>query len=817
MTFDIDANGIVNVHARDKGTGKERQIRIQASGGLSEADIQRMVKDVKAHAEEDKKRKAQVEAKNHAEALIHTTEKALSEHGARVSEGERRTIENAIADLKEVLKRDDAAAITAKTNALAQASMKLGEAMYKRTQESSATGSGAGAGGSDMTQAVCFKCGSGKPGFLAPCGQCGVAPRTEQELSLSLVLSLHLSAEPQLTRFSHEIKNGRPVTVPESLLELAREAVDLQLLAMLKIVSTTAKRPKMAHQGEQTSGVEQKHSATANQPLPLLKETVLHRNPFWLLGATTRDDRRHIVDLAEQKLLELDQEACQKARADLTSPRTRLAVEMAWLPGISPKKAATLALQLLQDPMSLRFETGLPRLAHANLLAAAFEAIDAESQPTDIAEFIKQIASIVDELIADDVLRDINEDRAVSEFPVIQVTDQVESELGERKRYFRNAIKEALDRLPSPVLLAAITQVVDDTTAGGKEHAPELIDALVDSYEVETHSFLEQEAENVEKLIKAARNSAKSGEEAIKPLVDKLEIVVRNWSKVALPIQLSSRARGLRDRRSVDLAFSIRSLGIDLFNEYHMLPQSKRITDLLQELFAKLPELVDHIETDANALGQIARDIKELETQRIEWEQQITYSAEIGALFKSTLTISPKGISWQNRTFSLEAITKVRWGGVRHSINGVPTGTSYTIAFGDGRSEAVVDLRREDVFSTFIDKLWRAVGVRLLTELLQGLRAGKEIRVGSAVIRDDGVTLPTHKMWGSAEDVRCTWYQCHIWNADGSFCIGAKENKKAYAALSYIAVPNVHILEQAVRMAFKKPGIRVLSDLIATP
>src|SRR5205807_10655143 len=128
----------VTVHAKDKGTGKEQQIRIQASGGLSEADIQRMVKDAESHAEEDKKRKAQVEAKNHAEALLHATEKALSEHGSKVGEGERRAIENAIADLKEALKGDDAEAITAKTNALAQASMKLGEAMYKQQAESDA-------------------------------------------------------------------------------------------------------------------------------------------------------------------------------------------------------------------------------------------------------------------------------------------------------------------------------------------------------------------------------------------------------------------------------------------------------------------------------------------------------------------------------------------------------------------------------------------------------------------------------------------------------------------------------------------------------
>jgi molecular chaperone DnaK len=135
VTFDIDANGIVNVSAKDKGTGKEQQIRIQASGGLSEADIEKMVKDAEAHAEDDKKRKAEVEAKNHAEALIHSTEKALSEHGSKVGEPERKAIENAMADLKEALKGADSEAIAAKTNTLAQASMKLGEAMYKSQQE----------------------------------------------------------------------------------------------------------------------------------------------------------------------------------------------------------------------------------------------------------------------------------------------------------------------------------------------------------------------------------------------------------------------------------------------------------------------------------------------------------------------------------------------------------------------------------------------------------------------------------------------------------------------------------------------------------
>ncbi|TPQ41039.1 molecular chaperone DnaK [Bradyrhizobium guangdongense] len=138
VTFDIDANGIVNVSAKDKATGKEQQIRIQASGGLSEADIDKMVKEAEANAEADKKRREAVDAKNHADALVHSTEKALAEHGSKVAETERRAIEDAVSDLKEALKGDDAEAIKAKTNTLAQASMKLGEAMYKQQAEADA-------------------------------------------------------------------------------------------------------------------------------------------------------------------------------------------------------------------------------------------------------------------------------------------------------------------------------------------------------------------------------------------------------------------------------------------------------------------------------------------------------------------------------------------------------------------------------------------------------------------------------------------------------------------------------------------------------
>jgi molecular chaperone DnaK len=145
VTFDIDANGIVHVTAKDKATSKEQSIRIQANGGLSDDDIQKMVHEAEANADEDKKRKALVEARNQADALIHQTEKSLGEFGDKVSADEKAAIESAVADLKAVKDGEDAEAISAKTQALVQASMKLGEAMYQ-AQQGGASGEAADEG-----------------------------------------------------------------------------------------------------------------------------------------------------------------------------------------------------------------------------------------------------------------------------------------------------------------------------------------------------------------------------------------------------------------------------------------------------------------------------------------------------------------------------------------------------------------------------------------------------------------------------------------------------------------------------------------------
>jgi molecular chaperone DnaK len=154
VTFDIDANGIVNVHAKDKGTGKEQQIRIQASGGLSDADIEKMVQEAEQFAGEDKERREAAEAKNQAESLIHSTEQQLKEHGDKVDEALKSEIEAAVAEAKSAVEGGETDAIKAKAEALAQVAMKLGQAIYEKDQAAQAspgaeTAEGEAAGGDD--------------------------------------------------------------------------------------------------------------------------------------------------------------------------------------------------------------------------------------------------------------------------------------------------------------------------------------------------------------------------------------------------------------------------------------------------------------------------------------------------------------------------------------------------------------------------------------------------------------------------------------------------------------------------------------------
>lgn len=670
-----------------------------------------------------------------------------------------------------------------------------------------------------MTSAVCFKCGDEKPSPLLVCNACGEVPRHDSALALSLVLSEHLSTKAQLAHFAHEIRNHLRLSATSAKLAEAREALkDPQLMAMFGAVvppaTSAATSPGSSERQVAVPSTPKRTVGTAAKPI---QTSALHKTPFALLGVSSRDDRRRIVEQAEHKSLELNHDDCQKARSDLTNPRNRLGAEMAWLPGVSPRRASQLLEGLLRDPMSVRRESGIPTLAHCNLLAAAFEAVTTDEQTDDLATFIQQMALLVDELDPDEILREINEDRSVSGFPEVKGAEVIEAELADQKRSYRNAIKSALDRLPPAALLDAMTKAVDGATGGGNDHAPELIDELVDSYAVEVQSVLEKEAETIQKLLRSARDSVSAGEASVAPFIEKLERVARNYDRFAQPIQLSAKARGIDHDPSRDVAFSIRSFAIDLFNDHGMLALSQRLTALLQDLFAELPDVSERVSEDARALADIEVKRRHAESQakvrEQEWAKDITYSADVGLVFKDTLSISPDGIDWKGQRYPLESITAARWGAVRHSVNGIPTGTEYQIAFATRGGSTVINLKKEATYTGFLNALWRAVCVRLVIEMSDALKEGRSLNFGDMTVEDGSVTLVRHKLLGANERVRLSWSDVQVWSANGEFVVGSKADKKVYGSVSYMNHWNAHLLDHVVRGGFKK-GVARLSEYV---
>lgn len=544
----------------------------------------------------------------------------------------------------------------------------------------------------------------------------------------------------------------------------------------------------------------------------------LLQNPFHILNAAPRDNRRRIMELADERSLLLDSSVCMEARSELTNPRKRLSAEVAWLPGIGPKRAGEVLSLIESSPTDLLAVDNLSSIARSNLLASGLARLP-DHNADDVAEWILEISWAFEDFDPEELSVIINEERVVSGFPEVSDLLAVEAEIQERRRYYRQVIKSALDNLSPKELVEAVTVAVESATDDGEEHGPILIADLIDSYEVEAQGFLDKEEGNIRALVDKlqAAVDAERPDSTLLPMVNQLIQVVKNWDTVAQPIQISTKSRGLDHDASHRVAGLVRGLAIYMFNEHGKLDFSQRLTNMLQEVFAEVGKVAERTAEDADALGEIAeqqvRLIEDAKNKAEKWRREITYEADVGAIFKDKLRISPEGIEWKGRRWDLDSITRIRWGGIRRSVNSIPTETTYSIIFGSGSNYASIVLKKEAIYSNFIDRLWRAVGVRLLTEYLEGLRDGKKYHFGSAVMSDHGMELERKKLFGSNERVFCRWGELEIWNGAGVFCIGKKEDKKLVEAFSYQDEDNIHVLEVAIRMFWKRGGDRLSSLL----
>lgn len=544
----------------------------------------------------------------------------------------------------------------------------------------------------------------------------------------------------------------------------------------------------------------------------------LLENPFYQLSATPRDTRERIAELADELSLLLDDVVATAARGELCTPRKRLAAEVAWLPGLSRSQTAELMSSLVNAPRQLLTQTHLPAITRVNLLLAGLDKMT-DNTAEELSDWLFELVVVFETLNTEDLARIINEERVVSGFQEVTDLSALEDELSARKQYCRRVMTKALDQLPTKILINLITELVSITTHQGSKNSPQLIAELVDYYEIESQTFFAEEQKTVNILLEQITASIKQEmpDNRLSLYFTQLERLLENWNVVALPIQQHKKSLGLIHHESYTVAGDVRSLSITLFNDYYRIELAQKLTTMLLKFFSNIPEIIVRADEDAVTLKTHADEDRQrvrAEAQQQELRrQEITWEGEIGTLFKEKLRISPEGIFWKARLWPLDNITSLRWGGTRQSVNGIPTGTKYTIMFGDKSRVATIELRNKTIFTTFTDRLWRAVGVRILMDTLQDLQSGAKLRFGTALVSDFGVELERKRFMSSPERIFLPWSTVSIWNGAGAIFIGKKDDKQLSVALPYLDLDNINVLDAAVRLMLQNSGTKLSSLL----
>lgn len=331
-------------------------------------------------------------------------------------------------------------------------------------------------------------------------------------------------------------------------------------------------------------------------------------NPFRVLGATPLDPRGRLMELSEERSLHGDPAECERARRQLTHPRNRLAAEVGWLPGIRPEAVAPLLEALARGTITPDMFRTLPSLAFSNVAGSLLASPTQQLPPNAVASCIGALARANDAIDPEGVRGVLNSERASAGFPAVPETSSVEEALVERRRFFLDAIRVALDRLPTLSLLQVLTSVVEASTAKGRQHAPLLIDQVVDAFEADARGFLDAEGGNALSLLVAVQRAASWGAKLsdLRGPLTLMETVLKNWDSVAQPLQVSAMSRGHDHDASIELARKIRSVAVDLNNEHGLLEVATRLTQLLKTVFAEVPRIVEMVEGDEQALRRLA-------------------------------------------------------------------------------------------------------------------------------------------------------------------------------------------------------------------
>lgn len=540
----------------------------------------------------------------------------------------------------------------------------------------------------------------------------------------------------------------------------------------------------------------------------------LNENPFAVLGVSPRHNREQIIEAEEEVSLFSSSEKAATARSILISPKNRIFAELSWLPGVSPRRAKELLDKLNADPSSIENEENIPELAKINLIAGG---ISQGLHCDDSESFflvLDNLTFLVDGLNISLLMQEINEDRAVAKFPLITDQDTFLEIIDLRKKNIVDIIRNAFDKMPSNEIVDAMTSYAETWTLSGQSIESNFSELIIDGYETQFHSFLVNEESVISNLIEQAKTLTDQSTQQLQKILAKIDAAVRSWDRIAQPAQLLAQARGINHEISLNLGYKLRSLAIDLNNKYGKIDDSIRLSRLLSEVFSEIPELAEQVDTDLSTLKDLKESNLATEAERKNRLLALEYKTEIGLIFKETFELTSERIRYGGKSFRLDEITRIRWGSVSHSVNGIPTGTDYTIAFGSSTDEAVVTTRKKSINEAITDRLWKAVGIDILLKIIEKLKEGKILNFSNAnlSIADEYVTLPKRGLFSGNEKKQFLWSDVTVSSYDGNFVIAAKNESKFYSGLSYIQTPNTHVFETLIRANFKNSNARKLSD-----
>ena len=513
----------------------------------------------------------------------------------------------------------------------------------------------------------------------------------------------------------------------------------------------------------------------------------IKENPFYILGATTRDNRQKIQELVDEKSLSLDMSVCVEARAVLTNPRRRLSAELAWFPGVSIRQTKTIIKELEDKDLSEETLEHLSSLAGVNVILSYLDS-GIKLTAKNLENAIFTLARSYESIKPETVMNVINEDRSISGFPEVTDLSVIQEELSELKNNAIHVLQQAISSLSLETANKIMLHLMERAQ---KEKATySLLDDVVDQVYVmivqkDKDSIESKVIEAIKKLEEAMDKKATS-KTTLNKLADELLEELEAFDNIMQPIQLSTQRRGLEHDVTREIAHKVEDLTVTIIKKTRDFALAEKIMKRTKELFVEVGSVNESLSMGLDAINKIQQDDK-------AFEESIKYKYTKNSFWggSTTLSLDSKHIVYGDTKYNTNDITHIRYGTTKRYQNGVYMGTDTFVGFGTDETDTRITMLSEDEFFKFIDCLMKAVGVRIIQAMVDQLARGKSLY---GFIYDDKVKLAKDNAFAPTEFKTFKWSDVMAGMQSGFLIIMAKSDTKYKVTLSLQDVENAPVL-----------------------